>query len=165
MVTPPHLVKMKILWQAALLAGAALSGALLSQYALALRPCDLCLLQRYPYAVILLLGLLGVWWGRRGKELSNALRWVILALFLVDGGIALYHVGVEQGWVTGPTTCSGGGTAPSLEALRAEIMGAALVSCKDAGFSLLGLSMAAWNALYALLSLGYLLYIGRRDQP
>jgi disulfide bond formation protein DsbB len=147
---------------AVLMAAAALGGALISQYAFGLRPCELCLLQRYPYVAIIAIGLAGLALQRRWPRLRAPLGWLIVGLFLLDGGIAAYHVGVEQGWISGPDACSGTTTAQTIEELRAQIMGAALVSCKQAAFMFLGLSMAAWNLLYALAGTAYVAYVTKK---
>ena len=120
--------------------------ALLSQYGFGLHPCELCLAQRVPYGLILPLAAMA-WW----KPQLRFLGWLLALLFVVDGGIAAYHVAVEQQWIPGPTACSGTpGKAVSLDALREQIMGAAVVACTDVAFRFLGLSMAGWNVLYAL---------------
>ena len=144
---------------AALWSLAALGGALLSQYGFGFRPCDLCLMQRYPYAVIAVLGVAGTLLARRFPRLLLPLCLLLAALFMLDAGIAGYHVGVEQGWIDGPSACSGGAAVATIDELRAQIFGAALVSCKDASFVFLGLSMAAWNMLYALAGAGFLTYM------
>lgn len=129
---------------------AALSGALISQYIFGAHPCQLCIWQRYPYGAIITLGALA-WFMRRHKA---ARLFLVVAgiLFLATAAIACYHVGVEQGWVDAPSGCAVSmNPVASLEELKAQIMAAPLVSCKEAGASFLGLSMAAWNALYGLM--------------
>lgn len=131
---------------------AALAIALFSQYGLGTFPCDLCIYQRYPYAVVILCSLLAM------LPRLGVMRPILIALiylgFVATGGIAAYHVGVEKGWIDGPSGCSFTMQGQeSLDALRRQIMGAPSVSCADVGASLLGLSMAAWNGLYALACL------------
>ncbi|MBY0355675.1 MAG: disulfide bond formation protein B [Rickettsiales bacterium] len=147
----------------ACLAALALGGALLSQYGFGLHPCDLCIYQRYPYGAILALSLFALASRRIMPKISTYAALFISLLFLLDGGIAAYHVGVEQGWISGPTACSGATTGVNIEAVRTQLMQAALVSCKDAGFVWLGLSMAAWNLLYALASVGLVIYTWKRQ--
>ena len=131
--------------------GLSLLLALISQYGFGLHPCELCLYQRWPYVAVTLLALLG-WWFRGGKHISTKtlLRLTVLIL-LGESVLAAYHAGVEWDIFPGPTACSGddGGVA-SLEALKAQIESAALVSCKDAAVRVLGLSMAGWNSLWSL---------------
>src|ERR1700739_5145164 len=86
-----------------------LGGALMSQYWGGLVPCELCLLQRWPWGVAIVISFIATMVGSR-----LALPWVALLLaagFVVSSGLALYHVGVERHWFAGPTACSGGAAA------------------------------------------------------
>jgi disulfide bond formation protein DsbB len=123
----------------------ALAAALVAQYVFLLHPCELCLMQRVPYALIIGFGALAAWkYPARYAVLLCAL------LFAVTAGIAFYHTGVEFDIFAGPDACSAKtGSGQTLEEMRAEIMGAPLVSCKQAMAYIFGLSMAAWNGLAA----------------
>lgn len=150
-----------------LLAGSAfpLGFALISQYGFGLFPCELCLLQRWPYAAAFLLGLAALWQRRHIRRLKGLLM-AGMVCWLTTAGIAFYHVGVEQQWwdsATGCTAQTGGNQ--SLDDIRAAILGSPLVSCSDAPFSFLGLSMAGWNAVAALVLAGYAAWVltRRRD--
>lgn len=142
----------------------ALAAALVSQFVFGLRPCDLCVLQRYPYAMIVVLGGVAALLIRKKAALLIPFSLLLASLFFLDAGIAAYHVGVEQGWIEGPAACSGSATATTLDALRAQLAGAPLVSCKDAAFVFLGLSMAGWNMLYALAGAVLVLYRLRKQR-
>ena len=131
-----------------LIAALLLGTALVGQYGFGLHPCHLCMYQRYPYMGIIALGIAGVF--IRIPRLQRTLAIICLALFALDAGIAAYHAGVEAGIFPGPSGCtSSGKTGQTLEELRAEIMNAPLVSCDQAMIYVLGLSMAAWNAVAA----------------
>jgi disulfide bond formation protein DsbB len=124
---------------------ALLLGALGFQYLGGLAPCHLCLLQRWPHAIAIALGLLLLAWPRRPLALIAAL--VVLA----GAGIAGYHVGVEQGWWQGPASC----TAPvpgasSAGDLLDQILATPVVLCDQVAWSLWGISMAGWNAILSL---------------
>src|SRR5204862_6878782 len=88
-----------------------LGTALLSQYWGGLAPCELCLLQRWPWAIAIVVSFVDVLVGERAR-----LDWVALVLglvFVVSVVFAFYHVGVEQHWFAGPSACtavSGGAT-------------------------------------------------------
>ena len=68
---------------------------------------------------------------------------------VVGTGIALYHVGVEQQWWPGTSGCGAGALsgAGGLEALRQQIESAPIVRCSDVPWSLVGISMAGYNAI------------------
>jgi len=118
-----------------------------SQYLGGLRPCVLCLYQRWPWWVAV--GLAAVALGLRGQA-----KWQMAAVglaslsLLVGAGIAVFHVGVEQHWWQGLASCGGVSDMPmTVEALKAQIMSAPVVRCDEVAWSFLGLSMAGYNAL------------------
>lgn len=133
-----------------LLSVAMLGGAHSFEHFGGLAPCELCLYQRWPWRVAGALGLLALLLSRE-RRISRALCALAALAILVGAGIAIYHVGVEQKWWMGPTACSGGSSAPqTLEALRAQIFATPVVRCDEIAWSLLGISMAGYNALISL---------------
>lgn len=126
-----------------------LGGALLFQHVGGLAPCQLCLWQRWPHAAVIVLALVAVLAGDRD---STPWALALCGLVLLAGAaIAFYHAGVELHWFAGPTTCSGaGGSAGSVEALKAEIMGQKPVRCDEVPWALFGVSLAGWNFLASL---------------
>lgn len=131
--------------------GAAVLGtALLSEYWGGLAPCELCLLQRWPWAAAIVISLVVVLVGER-----PALSWVALILglvFAIGVGFAFYHVGVEQHWFAGPSACTAsGGGAMTLEQMKQQIMGTAPVLCDRPAWTLFGVSMAGFNLLASLI--------------
>jgi disulfide bond formation protein DsbB len=142
---------------AGLLSAFYLTFALVSQYGFGLFPCELCLAQRVPYAVMLLL-MLAALLTRKGAARMVA---ACVLLFWVDAGIAFYHTAVELRWVAGPSACTASTEPQTLEAMRAAIMNAALVSCDQPMVHVLGLSMAAWNGVAALFSGIFILWLSR----
>lgn len=135
---------------AALVSAAILAVALVSQYGFGLHPCELCLKQRVPYAVIVCLGA-GMAWRRVSEGLRRRVLWLCVLLFVVDAGIAFYHAGVEWRWFPGPSSCTSNVSEPqTLEEMRRAILEAELVPCDQPMAQFLGLSMAAWNGIAAL---------------
>jgi disulfide bond formation protein DsbB len=130
-----------------------LGGALASQYWGGLAPCELCLLQRWPWGVAIVISFIATMVGSR-----PALPWVALllvAVFAVGSAFAFYHVGVEQHWFTGPTACSGAATAAdTLEALKAQILRQQPVRCDEPAWLLWGISLAGWNLFASLIMMG-----------
>ncbi|MCF2904020.1 disulfide bond formation protein B [Octadecabacter sp. CECT 8868] len=133
------MTKPKLIALAAFGSFALLAGAFMFQF-MGYPPCKMCLWQRYPHAVVIVIGILAVLLGRLQTQL--AILGAIAAL--ITGGIGLYHTGVERDWWEGPTSCTGGG-ALSGDLLSTDI--APIVMCDDVVWSLLGLSMASYNAL------------------
>ncbi|MDP5307904.1 disulfide bond formation protein B [Paracoccus spongiarum] len=132
----------------ALLAGAGSAGLLIAALgfqAAGYAPCELCILQRWPHvAAVVVAGL--VW--LTGRVRALAMLGMVAAG--AAAGLALYHVGVEQAWWAGPSHCSGGVgdvARMSLQDLTERLNAAPVVRCDEIAWSLLGLSMAGWNAL------------------
>jgi disulfide bond formation protein DsbB len=131
-----------------LLVGLLALGALLVawtlQYGFGFAPCHLCLLERWPYWIVIGVTALGFLIGRPRAALGLA------ALALLGGAVlAGFHVGVEQGVFALPESCLSTGKAQSIEDLRRQLM-AARPTCDQAAAGFLGLSLAAWNGLYSL---------------
>lgn len=127
----------------AVAAAMALAGALALQFVGGLAPCHLCILERYPYVVVL--AACGLGWLAGRPKLALA---VAAAAMAVNVGLAGFHVGVEQGWFALPESCLSLGQATTIEDLRAQLM-AAPARCDQVPLTVLGLSLAAWNGVYA----------------
>lgn len=135
----------------ALFATFMLTAALIAQYGFSLPPCHLCMFQRYPYAVIAAVAVIGYYFVQKPR-IWWALVAVCLALLMLDAAIAFYHAGVEAGVFIGPSGCTNQATTgQSLEEMRAQIMNAPLVSCDQPMARILGLTLAAWNGIAASL--------------
>jgi disulfide bond formation protein DsbB len=126
-----------------------LLAAFFFQYVIGLQPCILCIWQRWPYAVVIALTALTLA-AVRSPRLKAALLALCGVALLIGGGIAVFHVGVEQHWWTGTPGCGVPATANSLEEMRAQIMAAPVVRCDQVAWSLFGISMAGYNILISL---------------
>lgn len=134
----------------AVIAAATLAGAWFFQLVLNIRPCPLCLEQRYAYylavplAVLVALGASG---GASRRLLAAGLVVLLLAL-LANAGLGAYHAGVEWGFWQGPTDCSGpivdlGNTGNLLDGLNKV----KVIRCDEVQWRFLGLSLAGYNVL------------------
>ena len=131
-----------------------LGTALLSQYWGGLVPCELCLVQRWPWRVAIALAALAWLAGERIPLTPAAL--IFALVFFVSAGLGFYHVGVEQHWFAGPTACtaSAGLTATTVEELRRQLMGVQPVMCDQVQWALFGVSLAGWNMIASLALAG-----------
>lgn len=133
-----------------LLAGAG-SGALLVAalgfQAAGYAPCELCILQRWPHvAAVLIAGLI---WLIGGVRVLAVLGMAAAGIAM---GLAIYHTGVELTLWPGPTHCSGTiGNLAGMSAadLMERLNAAPVVRCDEVAWRFLGLSMAAWNAIFS----------------
>ncbi len=136
-----------------ILAGGSLAAAFIAQYVFDMQPCILCIYQRYPYAIIAGLAVLAMMVPDR-YNVAKALLVLCCMIFLVEAGIAVFHIGVEQKWWSGTDECGGEGFAGTIEEIRAAIFNAPIKRCDEREVFFLGLSMADWNALWALFLAG-----------
>jgi disulfide bond formation protein DsbB len=130
-------------------------GALGFQYLAHLAPCEMCHWQRWPHIAAAIIGLVGVslW-----KKDARSLAIITIALVAVSGLIAAYQTGMQWGILPGPQGCT---------VAHAYVMGsnapAPEVSCNVVTWSLFGLSLAFYNALFSLLLAGTGALLLRRD--
>lgn len=119
-----------------------LGGALISQYGFGLPPCEMCHWQRWPHyaAVFAALAAFIV-----PGNFQRALIALAALLIAVSGAIGVFHAGVEYGWWEGLTTCAVPG-ATSME----DLLNAPLIRCDVAPWTLGGVSLAGFNALFSL---------------
>ncbi len=133
----------------ALGAAATIGGALVFEHVFGYVPCKLCLIQRNPYYVAIPLGLVAALlpprWVRAGL-------WLLALTFVVSAGLGAYHSGVEWGFFAGPSDCGGGAGAGagSVGDFLNQLQTTRVVSCTEAAWRFLGLSLAGWNVLISL---------------
>ncbi len=134
----------------------ALLGAYFFQYVVGLAPCILCLYQRAPHAALILLGLLAFILGIKRHPKKAALIILLCALlYLISGGLGVYHAGVEQHWwVSAFEACS----APisfNADNLLAQLEKTAAVRCDAIAWQMFGISMAGYNAILSFIMAVY----------
>lgn len=144
-----------------LLASAAVvGGAWISEIWGRLQPCELCLYERWPYYAVLALSALALLAGRRG--VTAAVLALAALIFLAGAALAFYHVGVEHHWFAGPSACTGGGAADSVEALRRRLLAQQPVACDQPQWALFGITLAGFNLLASLALALFCLWARRR---
>ena len=121
-------------------------GALWFQYVGDLMPCNLCLWQRWPHIIIVLLALMAL--------LVRTPRLVLTAIAItaaVSVILAGYHAGVEWQLWSGPGGCTASLTnSGDLTSLTDSLLATPVVRCDKVAWSFMGLSMAGWNSLFSL---------------
>jgi disulfide bond formation protein DsbB len=136
------------------IAAATLAGAWYFQLVLDIRPCPLCLEQRYAYYLAILLGTLTALAASRGAPRAVLLAGLaILSLAaLGNAGLGTYHAGVEWGFWQGPTDCTGPvGNLGSAGDLLKRLETVKVIRCDEVQWRFLGLSLAGYNVLISLL--------------
>ena len=138
----------------ALIAAATLAGAWFFELVLDIRPCPLCLEQRYAYYLAVPLGALVAL--AAARDAPRALIYAGLAALglaaLYNAGRGAYHAGVEWGFWPGPTECTG----PVLDLGKAgslfdNLDKVKVIRCDEVQWRFLGLSLAGYNVLISLV--------------
>ena len=132
-----------------------LISAFIIEYGLGHKPCKLCLYQRYPYYISILL-LTSVFVLKRNIRI----HFLILSIvFFLGAIVAFYHFGIEQGFFEESTVCE---TKNLNQVLSKEDLLKQLkqntISCKDVTFRFLGLSLASINTIFSL-ALSYIFFM------
>ena len=127
----------------------AIASALIAEYYFDLQPCAMCLKQREPYYIII-----------AGFILVMILKWQDKIWFYVGVQIvsiyglfySLWHVGIENKILAGPSSCSGGlNISTNTSSLKEQIISKAVINCEEVAWSIFGLSAATMNSLLLFL--------------
>ena len=118
------------------------------QYILGHAPCNLCLIERIPY----LLAIIIIPTGLFNKKFEKIVLLFLGLIFLAGTIISFYHFGIEQGFFSESLVCSTSleNTNLSKDDLLKELQ-KNQISCKDVSFKIVGLSLATINTIISLL--------------
>ena len=136
------------------IAAATLAGAWFFQLVLDIRPCPLCLEQRYAYYLAIPLAALTAFAASRGAPRGVLLAGlaILAAAALGNAVLATYHAGVEWHLWQGPTDCTGPiGNLGNAGNLLERLDTVKVVRCDEVQWKFLGLSLAGYNVLISLL--------------
>ena len=126
----------------------ALVSAFFIEYILGYQPCNLCILERIPYLLTIIIIILNY-------KFSQFERFFILLLtiiFSIGTILSLYHLGIEQGFIQESLVCDlkSGSNLLSKEEILKQLQ-QKNVNCKDVTFKIFGLSLTSYNILISLL--------------
>ena len=129
------------------------------EYILGHQPCNLCLIERIPYALGLILIILNY-------TLIKKDQFIILLLILVFTFsliISFYHFGIEQGFFKESSVCGLKNVTDTIskEELLKQL-GKKTISCKDVTFKIFGLSLTSINIVISFLFIITLLKIFKK---
>ena len=123
--------------------------ALIIQYWLGHEPCKLCLYERIPYflSILLLIKILLF------KKYEKITLFILFLIFIASAVLAFYHFGIEQGFFSESFVCKAGDLTGTLskEQLLEQLNKYNIISCKDVSFRVLGLSLATINTILSIM--------------
>ena len=125
-----------------------LISALTIEYVLGHKPCSLCLYERIPYFLAVLLIIYMLFF----KKYEKIILFILFIVFIFSALLAFYHFGIEQSFFRESSVCNVENQIQILskEQLLKEL-NQNIVSCKDVTFRILGLSLATINTVLSVI--------------
>ena len=137
----------------------ALISAFFIEYILGHQPCNLCLIERIPYGLSIMI-IMAIFLIRKNQKF---LVMLLILTFIFSFAISFYHFGIEQGFFQESSVC---GVKNLTEIITKEDLLKQLskktISCKDVTFKIFGLSLTSINIVISLLFIVTLLKIFRK---
>ena len=125
----------------------ALTSAYFIEYFLGYQPCNLCLLERIPYALSIIVILTNF----KIKFNDKNTILVLIVIFVVSALLSIYHFGIEQGLIEESFVCS---TKDNLNLNKEQLLQELQkmnISCKNVAFTIFGLSLTTYNILLSVI--------------
>ena len=118
------------------------------EYVLGHEPCKLCVYQRIPYiiAILLIIKILFI------KTYEKIILFLLFIIFLISLILAFYHFGIEQGFFNESVVCEATNLEKNLtkEDLLKQLK-QSNISCKEVNVRILGMSLATINTIFSLV--------------
>ena len=131
-------------------------SAFFIEYVLGHQPCNLCLIQRIPYGLSIILITLN-YFLRKNEQFIILLLTLVFFFSLI---ISFYHFGIEQGFFEESSVCALKNTSEIISKEKIlELLQTKTVSCKDVTFKIFGFSLSTFNIIISLILIFFLIKI------
>ena len=124
-----------------------LVSSFIIEHQLGHEPCKLCLYERIPYflSMLLIIKMLFI------KKYERVTLLILFLVFMSSTALAFYHFGIEQGFFDETLACTTGNLSKALsKAELIEQLKQNTISCKDVTFRIFGFSLAAINTIFSI---------------
>ena len=133
-----------------------ITSAYFIEYILGYQPCNLCIIERIPYGLAIILISLNYAF----KKNQYFILLLLILIFFFSFIISFYHLGIEQGFFEESAVC---GLKNASEIISKEELLKQLqkktISCKDVTFRIFGFSLTTVNIILSLFIITILTYI------
>ena len=121
------------------------------EYILGFQPCNLCLIQRIPYALSIFLLIINSIFNKNEKFFII----LLILIFIFSFAISFYHFGIEQDFFEESAVCllKSDSNIISKEELLKQLSQKNIISCKDVTFKIFGMSLTTFNMILSLIIL------------
>ena len=132
-----------------------------AEHVLGHQPCNLCLIERIPYGLSIIL--ITIYFIFRKNEKFIIL--LLILIFIFSFSISIYHFGIEQGFFEESAICGlkNGANVTSKEELL-KLLNEKTISCKDVTFKFFGLSLTSINIVISIIIILILIKIYRKNE-
>ena len=141
-------INKKFLFSILVFTSLVLVSAFVIEHQLGHKPCKLCLYERIPYflSMLLIIKMLFI------KKYEQVTLLILFLVFMSSAALAFYHFGIEQGFFSESLACTTEDLSKTLskDELLQQLKQNS-ISCKDVSFRILGLSLAAINTIFSLV--------------
>ena len=127
----------------------ALASAFFIEHVLGHQPCNLCILERIPYLLAIIIIILNY----KFVHFEKLSILLLILIFVAATILSLYHLGIEQGFIKESLVCDlkNSSNLLSKEDILKQLQ-EKNVSCKDVTFKIFGLSLTSYNVIISLLA-------------
>ena len=122
------------------------------QYNFKLPPCDMCIKERYPYYILIIISIFFLVF--KNNKIISLILSILSSITILAGTLyTIYHVGIERKFWVGTSECSSQNTALDIETLSAQIMNMPIIRCDEPTLLFNLISIAELNVLAMTLLL------------
>jgi disulfide bond formation protein DsbB len=131
------------------------------QYILGYQPCNLCVIERVPYMLAIIILVFN--YSFQKNEIFYSI--LLLLIFKFSFLISFYHFGIEQGFVNESNVCGINNVGLTTKEDLLKSLQEINISCKDVAFKVFGLSLTTYNMLISILMFlfSYKVYLINND--
>ena len=131
------------------------------EYVLGHQPCNLCLIERVPYILSIILITINFKFKRNEKFIIL----LLILIFIFSLLISVYHFGIEKGFFEESAVCNLNNATDiiSKEELL-KILNEKTISCKDVTFRVFGLSLTSVNIIVSLMIIIILIKVYKNNE-
>ena len=141
-------INKKFLFTILLCISLVLISAFVIEYKFGYQACKLCIYERIPYFLSILL-IIKIFLVKKYEKITLL---ILSLVFISSSALAFYHFGIEQGFFSDSLVCAPEDLSKSLSKEQLlEHLKQNIISCKVVSFRILGLSLAAINTIFSII--------------
>ena len=117
------------------------------QYFFGMAPCDMCINERYPYFIVIILGTVSYGIKSNTKVVEIITNLIFAIIYFIGLIYSVYHVGIERKYWIGKSNCSSKINALDIETLSSQLMEMPIIRCDEPSFLFNFISIAELNTI------------------